>query len=301
MVNQFSVFLRAKNRESCIVIDRKDEFLNRLRAAIRRGGGNAAVSKAAAIPLSTLNTWLSGQTEAKIWPLMRIAEACGTTVAALIGETGDTSPPARLSVIQDAVRRGGGAALVARALHVGEPTIRRMIEGDYRAPEKLLRQLAQVADMPETRLLETQAQPSAERLVHLPVIDVQASAGDGAFAPDSPDMIDTMPISAADLHRLGVNAVNARVIRATGDSMYPTIADGARVIVNIAATEVVDGGIYLIRAPAGLLLKRLQRTINGGIQLISDNSALYAPERLDGADMAAIVAVGRAIWTERWL
>ena len=65
---------------------------------------------------------------------------------------------------------------------------------------------------------------------------------------------------------------NIEAIRACGDSMEPTIADGSIVIVDKNDVNFSRSGIFVLRTDGGLLIKRLSRNVNGDINVVSDNS-----------------------------
>jgi phage repressor protein C with HTH and peptisase S24 domain len=83
--------------------------------------------------------------------------------------------------------------------------------------------------------------------------------------------------------------------------MEPTIADGSLVLINGAAQNLVDGRIYALRAADGLRIKRIQRSMDGAVILISDNSDRYPPERLTSAEAETVLVAGHVFWTERIL
>ena len=96
---------------------------------------------------------------------------------------------------------------------------------------------------------------------------------------------------------IGVNPNDVFLMLAEGDSMYPTLKNGAMIMVNKHFNGLSDG-IYVMRHEQNLLVKRLQMLPNGIIKVKSDNS-LYEPweinkENLDGTD---IEIIGRVVWS----
>ena len=69
--------------------------------------------------------------------------------------------------------------------------------------------------------------------------------------------------------RLSPSSLSAIFIR--GDSMEPTIPDGATILVDSSRIEPLDGKIYVIRIDDRLWVKRVQWIPSGGLRLISDN------------------------------
>jgi phage repressor protein C with HTH and peptisase S24 domain len=94
---------------------------------------------------------------------------------------------------------------------------------------------------------------------------------------------------------------NLSALRVGGDSMAPTIPQGAIVVVDLSDREQVDGRIFVVNVPDGGMdmaaVKRVRRWDNGkGFVLISDN-AVYPP------DISLLewhrLCVGRVIWMSR--
>lgn len=80
-----------------------------------------------------------------------------------------------------------------------------------------------------------------------------------------------------------------------GDSMEPTIKDGAIVGIAPLSEEVTEGGIYLVSIPYfGRVVKRLKLSEDGNLLLCSDNPR-YKPVRVNPAEQEKTV-LGQVIW-----
>ena len=82
-----------------------------------------------------------------------------------------------------------------------------------------------------------------------------------------------------------------------GDSMQPTLKNGAMIMVNRNVDNLSDG-IYVMRYDNNLLVKRLQM-LPGGIARVKSDNSMYDPWeinklQLDGEELALI---GRVVWT----
>ncbi len=86
------------------------------------------------------------------------------------------------------------------------------------------------------------------------------------------------------------------VIRAFGDSMYPSIEDGSVVLVDEGRKQFVRGKVFYIRMNGMMYIKRLVE-IGGGIYVASDNDK----NMLAVADADDFEIIGRCIWTGREL
>lgn len=80
-----------------------------------------------------------------------------------------------------------------------------------------------------------------------------------------------------------------------GDSMEPTIKDGAIVGIAPLSEEVTEGGIYLVSIPYfGRVVKRLRLSRDGHLLLISDNPD-YEPIAVNPAEQEKTV-LGQVVW-----
>lgn len=92
------------------------------------------------------------------------------------------------------------------------------------------------------------------------------------------------------------NPENMTVIRAFGDSMEPTIADGSVVLVDEGRRQVVKNKIYYLRHNGQMYIKRLVER-DGHLAIASDNdSNVYLVSDADDFEI-----IGRCVWTAREL
>ena len=81
------------------------------------------------------------------------------------------------------------------------------------------------------------ANAAARGLVGVPIYDVRLAAGAATFA-EGAEQIGEMPFDLEFLRELGrPNADGLAVFSASGDSMYPTVADGARICATPACAK----------------------------------------------------------------
>ncbi len=124
--------------------------------------------------------------------------------------------------------------------------------------------------------------------------DVEAAAGRGAAVIS--DAAHSVIGFARDLLReSGASPQTCTVIRARGDSMTPTIPDGALLVVDHSQREVANGFITVIGIGEDILVKRVRRRLDGMIDLISDNAA-YAPETLGPTALQQLRVIGRVVY-----
>ena len=80
---------------------------------------------------------------------------------------------------------------------------------------------------------------------------------------------------------------NIQALNVTGDSMEPTFSDSDIVFVNRDKTNLQRGGIFTIRTEAGVFIKRIQKRIDGKLDIISDND-VYSTQTLEPQDVDVI-------------
>lgn len=92
------------------------------------------------------------------------------------------------------------------------------------------------------------------------------------------------------------NPENMTVIRAFGDSMDPTIADGSVVLVDEGRRQFVKNKIYYLRYNGQMYIKRLVER-DGHVAIVADNNPnVYLVSDADDFEI-----IGRCIWAAREL
>jgi phage repressor protein C with HTH and peptisase S24 domain len=209
--------------------------------------------------------------------------------------------------LKEAVEKSGTVTAIAERSGVPEKTVYNWLAGTNASKAIAFAKIAAAAGasvrsllgLPEYAETGDQSLDLAEFAV-IPILDIQAGAGMGIENGEA-EIVDNFPFPRALLRRLSVKPDRVRGLRSRGPSMEPTISDGGLVLVNTAREPIVDGLIYALRAPDGLRLKRIQRQMDGGILLVSDNKELFPPERLGPADAEGVKLLGRVFWAEKLL
>ncbi|QFR43318.1 LexA family transcriptional regulator [Sulfurimonas xiamenensis] len=121
--------------------------------------------------------------------------------------------------------------------------------------------------------------------------NVSASAGGGAELEE--EEVQGVEIPHEFVTMLGgerelkyIEAINV-----SGDSMEPTFSYNDIVFINRNKTDLRRGGIFTIRTHGGLFIKRVQKRIDGKIDIISDNQ-IYSTQTLDPNE---IEVIGRVV------
>jgi len=126
---------------------------------------------------------------------------------------------------------------------------------------------------------------------------VKASAG-GGLIPDPDQQGGAMAFPTAWLNANGINSQLAGMIEVKGDSMAPTIPDGAMVMVHLPEMFVERENIYAFTRDGAVYVKRIIPSSfdDAGkpqvLSLVSDNPA-YKVEVVLGSDLNSLRIAGR--------
>ncbi|UOO77954.1 S24 family peptidase [Neisseria sp. Dent CA1/247] len=134
---------------------------------------------------------------------------------------------------------------------------------------------------------------SPEGYIRYDVLNITAKLGDGCINPENIEIVDTVTVAEAWARQnLGACYRRVQVISTKGDSMSETIKEGDVLFVD-SGIQYFDGdGIYVLHMPDGLRAKRLQRTVTGGLLVISDNPN-YHDEQVSAEDVGNIIICGK--------
>lgn len=136
-----------------------------------------------------------------------------------------------------------------------------------------------------------------EQYVMLPKLDYYLSAGCGGFDPNTAEHTENLSAFRADFAAAERwSAKTHYTMRAKGDSMEPTIQDGAPVVIATNEKSIKSGRIYAILIDGEPLLKRLDKLPGAMIRVRSDNAGnpAYSPFEVNEG---SIEIIGRAVWT----
>lgn len=137
-------------------------------------------------------------------------------------------------------------------------------------------------------------------LVHIPILDVEASAGYGAHAGSEGNSAQ-FGFDEKWLRRLTASkASNLSIIGVLGDSMEPALHDGDEVMVDLGDGQArLRDGIYVLRMDDMLSIKRIAIEPQGKrVSVLSDNPT-YPSWR--GLEKRMLNVVGRVLWFGRTL
>ncbi len=185
------------------------------------------------------------------------------------------------------------AAYVQQFIRRGTP--RKLDEDDRR----LLARYFGVDESLLGGLGDGSAAASKSGLKLVPRYALGASAGPGSLPEDEAAM-GQIAFDPKWLRTLGVSVTALSMIRVSGDSMTPTLADGDEIMVDSSdGAERVRDGIYVLRMDDALIVKRIApNPATRRFAIRSDNPAY--PDWPD-CDPAAVTIIGRVVWAGRKL
>jgi phage repressor protein C with HTH and peptisase S24 domain len=129
----------------------------------------------------------------------------------------------------------------------------------------------------------------------VPQYAVEASAGPGRVVERESE-VGKLAFRRDWIRQKGLSTKDLVVIRVVGDSMSPTIRDGALVLVDTSQEHAKADGIYVIMVDGHLMAKRLQPDLaGGGLYIRSDNPA-YREQHLTADQAADFRVIGRVVW-----
>lgn len=151
--------------------------------------------------------------------------------------------------------------------------------------------------------------PARETVAKVQKLDVRAAAGPGAVN-ELANIEEELEFPEWMTAKLGVARSKLRLLRAHGDSMEPTIASGALLLVeegkDIKPPEkrrrkprLPPNDIFVFRLGEELRVKRVHG-VEGGYIITSDNLA-YDPEFIRRADRDGFRIIARVVWWSNWL
>ncbi len=142
------------------------------------------------------------------------------------------------------------------------------------------------------------SEPVQEGFVMFPRYELQVGAGPGRHI-ESEQIVDFVSFKEDWVQNfLRVPRKDLALLTVKGDSMNPTLNDGDMILVDLRASRIEDSAIYVLEFEDALLVKRIQRKLDGSVVIKSDNQA-YEPEILPKERVESVRIVGRVVWSGR--
>jgi phage repressor protein C with HTH and peptisase S24 domain len=129
----------------------------------------------------------------------------------------------------------------------------------------------------------------------VPRYSVRASAGPGAGEHEG-EQLGEFAFEVGWMRKnLGRAGRGFASVEVHGDSMQPTLLNGDEIIIDSHVQRVDVSGIYVIGLRGDLLVKRVQRKLDGSLVVKSDNPA-YEPETIAASGAEEFRVIGRMVW-----
>lgn len=129
----------------------------------------------------------------------------------------------------------------------------------------------------------------------VPRYDVRVSAGVG-HGEGTEEQIGEFAFEVGWMRKnLGRSGRGFASVEVHGDSMQPTLLNGDEIIIDKQVLRVDVNGIYVIALRGDLLVKRVQRKLDGSLVVKSDNPA-YDPETITADKAEDFRVLGRMVW-----
>lgn len=137
-----------------------------------------------------------------------------------------------------------------------------------------------------------------EDFAFIPFYDAHGSCGDGYHNGDHVVIKSELAFKRTWLKAENLQEKDLAIITAKGDSMSPTISDGAILLINSNYKRLESGRVYAIVVNDEVRVKRLFIGIGGDCRIASDNpnKTLYPDETIGADALANLHIVGRVVW-----
>jgi phage repressor protein C with HTH and peptisase S24 domain len=132
-----------------------------------------------------------------------------------------------------------------------------------------------------------------EEFVLVPGYHIQVSAGHGTSAIDAP-VKRYLAFRRKYIQYRKLDPNKLAVIFAKGDSMDPTIKDNDSLLIDLNANKPLDGKIFVVRLGDELYAKRVQKSFDGSLRLLSDNKE-YSPIEVSTDQLDQLCIIGRVV------
>lgn len=251
-------------------------------------GGNSALARMCGLSESVIRKWRRGESEPTTSDLVAIARAGDVTVEWLA--TG-AEPKRRGMLSKISKARDAVVLFCQRRSTVPPEVLPRLMEEavEYQLDVEGLEQ-RHGAEYPKPSVVGD--------FVLVPRYDIAGSAGHGSLV-SSEQVVDYLAFRADWVRNvLGVAQKDLVLISVKGDSMAPTLSDGDLILVDRSRERIEDSGIYVIHLDDALLVKRIQRHLDGTLTVRSDNER-YSAEQVSAESATSLRVVGRVVWACR--
>lgn len=177
---------------------------------------------------------------------------------------------------------------LAKKVNVSQQAINYVLNGKTRSPKNILEIATALGvnahwlktgegerDADVVRVVNLQ-EPIGENTIRIEILDVEASAGNGAFLTRSEQGLLAQEFDLDFFRRQfeRTDAKNLKIIAVKGDSMAPTLESGDLLYVDVSENYFSADGLYVFTFDDHTFIKRLQKR-GREMWAISDNKEEY--------------------------
>ncbi len=152
--------------------------------------------------------------------------------------------------------------------------------------------------------------PERDDLLLIPRLDVEAAAGDGQSV-DVVASVAELPFPRELVERMAPRGADLQCLQSRGDSMWPTIQDGALIVIDLKQRTLAKWQVQPRKSPrlspkkdpiyvfnqSGLVrLKRLRDLGENFVAVLSDNIEAHPPEIVRQGRDGGLKIIGRVVW-----
>ena len=124
------------------------------------------------------------------------------------------------------------------------------------------------------------------------MLNVEVSAGSGAAGVEIIESLGALHFKRSYMSQHGINGNNSAIVSVRGESMEPTITNGAVVLINQNETSLKNGYVYALVLDADLIIKRLFFDSEKNKWVARSDNKKFEDRELNDS----VTILGRAIW-----
>jgi len=223
-----------------------------------------------------------------------------------------------LARLQNVLQTSAQRRRIAELTSIPAPTLKDYYSGRTSPPLDRFLRIAVAAGIDPADFFRSPAlmtsQAAQPSITLIPVLDISAEAGPGKQA-DVVKAVRELPFPTEFIRKLAPIGAELSCLRCSGESMSPTIEDGAILIIDErqrtlarwrkpstkgAKRPPAPDDIFVFNQSGDLRLKRLRDLGDGTIAILSDNGGV-PPELFRAGRDGGFVIIGKVIWWDNRL
>lgn len=142
-------------------------------------------------------------------------------------------------------------------------------------------------------------QMSLNDFANMPKYAIKSIRNNHAASVESEQVVDYLAFKKDWLqYSMNIYDQALALIRIKGDSMAPTLRNDDLILTDLSQSRIDDDSIYVLSIKNELVVKRIQRKLNGSFVIMTDNDA-YKPEEMNEEDAMSLPVIGKVVWFGR--